>query len=243
MMKRIILGSAIMLMVGCNTTKPQVVLKEAPAPIPVRKTTRSFEGFGKKFYTPTTFDLSVAVISKDNDIHVVSEKHFSILDEIKKYLKTVENSEITINPAKVGIEKGQYDKIKKEYNLIHTFNSGITIRCRNISMLPAMQVKLIELGVNNVKDPAMFTENSHSIQNDARKLAITDAEAKVKFLQKELGWKSYKIIDIKLQTSRYSQYNSQSSHIGSRAGSSKNEQIGATAHISANVEIIVEIVH
>ncbi len=206
----------------------------------------SFSGYGKQFYVPDAFDMQGALVVRDVDLRKGGKRHQEIVAAVRNYLAGLENLNFSITLGGLNTRfKWQANNKSIEY---YEFTSQVKIRCRNLDLMEDMQMDLIDLGMDTFGKVSIFTENLQDITNLSRDLALEDARSKADYVAKNLGWKSYRVIDLHLANS----HNAFMAIGGSRSGGTIGRRSGgsdtvaydhATSHssyVDSNITIIVE---
>ncbi|MDA3960570.1 MAG: SIMPL domain-containing protein [Planctomycetota bacterium] len=217
-----------------------------PAPLdiePEPADPRSFSGYGKQFYTATSFDLNAEIVTTDLEVRTCMQKHLAAVTAVDSYCGELADTEYSRVPAALTLE---YDHTQKADHYVYT--TRISLRSRNIGELAQIQADLIEHGVNRLGEAQLFTENPVAVRRQARDLAVANAREQAEYLEQALGWGGFEILNIQLQGEQRHYLinvggNPASGAFGNRAGSGRRpsgkSSVGNNAFIDAKITLTI----
>jgi uncharacterized protein YggE len=126
----------------------------------------------------------------------------------------------------------------------YTATQSITVKVRDVDNASVVRTGLADLGITDINGPTFTIDNEEGFKDQARSLAITEAEAKAQVLAKELGVRLGKVVSFSENSGDYYPMYAEKSMMN--AGDMAQSSVAPTLpkgenKITSNVTITYEI--
>jgi hypothetical protein len=139
----------------------------------------------------------MSVVAKNNDVSVATSESSKKMNAIIGYLKGngVEEKDIKTTSFSIYPVYAWEEKTGRRNLDGYEVSQTIEVKIRDLSKVGDIISNATELGANNVSSLSFTIDDDEKVKEDAKELAIKDARAKAKNLEKSLGVKLVKIVN------------------------------------------------
>jgi len=157
----------------------------------------SVTGTGEIYVTPDIGLVNMSVVAKNNDVSVATSESSKKMNAIIGYLKGngVEEKDIKTTSFSIYPVYAWEEKTGRRNLDGYEVSQTIEVKIRDLSKVGDIISNATELGANNVSSLSFTVDDDEKVKEDAKELAIKDARAKAKNLEKSLGVKLVKIVN------------------------------------------------
>lgn len=169
--------------------------------------TVTFQGEGKVLAKPDIAVVSFSIVTEAATSKAAqdanSPKSQAITDFLKK--QGVEDKDVKTTAYNI---YPQYDYPRFDQPRIRGYqiSQSFEVKIRNLDKASEIVDGLVTAGVNNISQLTFTIDEPEKLQEEARAKAITDAKAKAKTLEKQIGIRLGKIINFQENTGGYPIY-------------------------------------
>jgi len=157
----------------------------------------SVTGTGEIYVTPDIGLVNMSVVAKNDDVSVATSESSKKMNAIIEYLKGngVEEKDIKTTSFSIYPVYAWEEKTGRRNLDGYEVSQTIEVKIRDLSKVGDIISNATELGANNVSSLSFTIDDDEKVKEDAKELAIKDARAKAKNLEKSLGVKLVKIVN------------------------------------------------
>ena len=156
----------------------------------------SVTGTGDVYTTPDVGVVDISVVTEKVDISSAMQENTQKMNDIISFIKgegvdekDIKTTNFSINPIY------QYDRNGKRSLVDYEISQNLNIKIRDLTKVGDILSGATAKGANSVGDLSFTVDNDDQIKENAKTLAIADAKAKAKTLEKALGVKFIKIVN------------------------------------------------
>ncbi len=161
---------------------------------PVGRDTIMISGEGKISAKPTLAELNLGLYSEGRDIPATQEDNAKKINAVIAALKGLGIAEADLQTSNYSIGP-RYEYIDGRQNIIgYSVSQNLMVKVRDLSQVGTVLSKAGELGTNQVNGVNFTIDEPASIQQEARKEAIADADKKALELARALGVRIVKVV-------------------------------------------------
>jgi len=171
-------------------------------------------GQGRVFYEPDAFDLSFGIVTDDPEIAACRDAHLAAVRAVSACL---EEHRAAISSLRQDAARLETVFRNQERDRFLRFTTQYTIRVTDPDILLELQHALIASGVTDFYGIDFFSQSLPALQDQARRAAIRDAQAKALLAAEELGWTLTGATHIAFVENEYAKSQRASASYGSRA--------------------------
>jgi hypothetical protein len=158
------------------------------APEPSSPRTISVTGSGKAYLTPDIAYISIGVHTEDKDAAKAvatnnnqSQKVSAALKSFKIEAKDIHTTNFSIYPQQ------QYDPNGKLQGILYVVDNTVYVTLRDLDKVGELLNAVVEAGANSINGIQFDTSDKSKALSEARKDAVTDAQAQAKELAQAAG--------------------------------------------------------
>jgi len=154
-------------------------------------------GSGEVYATPDVGLINISVRTEGKDVATATSDSSTKMNNIISFIKgsNVEDKDIKTTGFNINPVYAWEDKTGKRTLTGYEVSQTINVKIRDLTKVGAIISGATEKGANDVGSLSFIVDNDEKIKEDAKNLAIKDAQAKAKNLEKALGIKMVKIIN------------------------------------------------
>jgi hypothetical protein len=154
-------------------------------------------GTGEVYATPDVGLINISVKTEGRDVATATNENTVKMNEILSFIKgqgveekDIKTTNFNINPYYEWSDKTGARKLTG-YEITQTIN----VKIRDLSKIGAVISGATEKGANDISSLSFIVDDDEKVKEDAKNLAIKDAQEKAKNLEKALGIKMVKIMN------------------------------------------------
>lgn len=154
-------------------------------------------GTGEVYATPDVGLIDISVRTEAKDVATATNDNTVKMNEILSFIKSssveekdIKTTSFNINPVYAWEEKTNRRNLTG-YEVYQTIN----VKIRDLTKVGSIISGATEKGANDVSSLSFIVDDDEKVKEEAKNLAIKDAQAKAKNLEKALGVKMVKIIN------------------------------------------------
>ncbi|MFA5432028.1 MAG: SIMPL domain-containing protein [Candidatus Paceibacterota bacterium] len=154
-------------------------------------------GNGEVYATPDVGLINISVKTEARDVATATNDNSVNMNEIISFIKSsnveekdIKTTRFNINPIYAWEEKTGKRNLTG-YEVYQTIN----VKIRDLNKVGSVISGATERGANDVSSLSFIVDDDEKVKEEAKNLAIKDAQAKAKNLEKALGVKMVKIIN------------------------------------------------
>jgi len=154
-------------------------------------------GNGEVYAAPDVGLIDISVRTEGKDVATATNENSVKMNNIMSFVKgssvlekDIKSTGFNINPV-----YAWEDKTGKRTLTGYEVSQTINVKIRDLTKVGAIISGATEKGANDIGSLSFIVDNDEQIKEDAKNLAIKDAQAKAKNLEKALGVKMVKIIN------------------------------------------------
>ena len=154
-------------------------------------------GTGEVYATPDVGLIDISVRTEAKDVATATNDNTVKMNEILSFIKSssveekdIKTTSFNINPIYAWEEKTGRRNLTG-YEVYQTIN----VKIRDLTKVGSIISGATEKGANDVSSLSFIVDDDEKVKEEAKNLAIKDAQAKAKNLEKALGVKMVKIIN------------------------------------------------
>lgn len=154
-------------------------------------------GNGEVYATPDVGLIDISVRTEGKDVATATNDNSVKMNNIMAFVKSsnvlekdIKSTGFNINPV-----YAWEDKTGRRTLTGYEVSQTINVKIRDLTKVGAIISGATEKGANDIGSLSFIVDNDEQIKEDAKNLAIKDAQAKAKNLEKALGVKMIKIIN------------------------------------------------
>lgn len=176
-------------------------------------------GTGEVYATPDVGLIDISVKTEGRDVATATNDNSVKMNNIISFIETssVQEKDIKSTGFNINPIYAWEDKTGKRTLTGYEVSQTINVKIRDLTKVGAIISGATEKGANDIGSLSFIVDNDEQIKEDAKNLAIKDAQAKAENLEKALGVKMVKIINfsensynpIYVSTSSYKMYNAE----------------------------------
>ena len=154
-------------------------------------------GTGEVYATPDVGLINISVKTEGKDVATATNENTVKMNEILSFIKgqgiadkDIKTTNFNINPYYEWNDKTGARSLTG-YEITQTIN----VKIRDLSKIGAVISGATEKGANDISSLSFIVDDDEKVKEDAKNLAIKDAQEKAKNLEKALGIKMVKIMN------------------------------------------------
>ena len=192
-------------------------------------------GYGKVFYDADTIDLVFGVTTEDADVTVCWADHSNRTKKVRDWVTD------NLSQESIFAELSSDLSIKTTHNkqTTYVFQTLFSLRSDAVDRLGELQGSLVNAGVNRIASVKLLSSRMPELEDEARKLAISDAKSKAELVAAELDWGLLGATNVRFDDSTWKKRSFAQSY-GSRVNMTAPAQVtaaGAEVYVDAAVTI------
>jgi hypothetical protein len=154
-------------------------------------------GTGEVYATPDVGLIDISVKTESKDVATATNDNSVKMNGIISFIKnsSVEDKDIKTTGFNINPVYAWEDKTGKRTLTGYEVTQTINVKIRDLTKVGAIISGATENGANDISSLSFIVDNDEQVKEDAKNLAIKDAQAKAKNLEKALGVKMVKIIN------------------------------------------------
>ena len=154
-------------------------------------------GTGEVYATPDVGLIDISVKTEGKDVATATNDNSVKMNDIIAFVKSsnVEEKDIKTTGFNINPMYSWEDKTGKRTLNGYEITQTINVKIRDLTKVGSIISGATEKGANDVSSLSFIVDNDEQIKENAKNLAIKDAQAKAKNLEKALGVKMVKIIN------------------------------------------------
>jgi uncharacterized protein YggE len=154
-------------------------------------------GTGEVYATPDVGLIDISVKTEGKDVAVATNDNSVKMNSIISFIKSssVEDKDIKTTGFNISPTYAWQDKTGIRTLTGYEITQTINVKIRDLTKVGVIISGATEKGANDVSSLSFSVDNDEKVKEDAKNLAIKDAQAKAKNLEKVLGIKMVKIIN------------------------------------------------
>lgn len=154
-------------------------------------------GTGEVYATPDVGLIDISVKTEGKDVATATNDNSIKMNGIISFIKSssVEDKDIKTTGFNINPIYSWEEKTGKRSLNGYEVTQTINVKIRDLTKVGVIISGATEKGANDVSSLSFIVDNDEQIKEDAKNLAIKDAQAKAKNLEKALGIKMVKIIN------------------------------------------------
>jgi len=154
-------------------------------------------GTGEVYATPDVGLIDISVKTEARDVATATTDNSVKMNEILSFIKSssIEEKDIKTTSFNINPVYAWEDKTGKRTLTGYEVNQTINVKIRDLTKVGSIISGATEKGANDVSSLSFIVDDDEKVKEDAKNLAIKDAQAKAKNLEKALGVKMVKIIN------------------------------------------------
>jgi uncharacterized protein YggE len=154
-------------------------------------------GTGEVYATPDVGLIDISVRTEGKDVATATSDNSEKMNNIMSFIKSssVEDKDVKTTGFNINPLYAWEQKTGKRTLTGYEITQTINVKIRDLTKVGAIISGAAEKGANDVSSLSFIVDNDEQIKEDAKNLAIKDAQAKAKNLEKALGVKMVKIIN------------------------------------------------
>jgi uncharacterized protein YggE len=197
--------------------------------------TFSVSGYGKVFYDADTVDLVFGVNTEDADVDVCWTNHSNRTKKIQDWISN------NLSQDSIFAELSSDLSIKTTHNkqTTYVFQTLFSLRSDAVDRLGELQGSLVKAGVNRIVSVRLLSNRLPDLEDEARRLAISDAKSKAELVAAELDWSLLGATNVRFDDSTWKKRSFAQSY-GSRVNMTAPAQsttAGAEVYVDAAVTV------
>jgi len=154
-------------------------------------------GTGEVYATPDVGLIDISVKTEGRDVATATNDNTEKMNAILTFIKSqgVEDKDIKTTGFNINPFYEWSDKTGRRTLTGYEINQTINVKIRDLSKAGAIISGATEKGANDVSNLSFIIDDDEKVKEDAKNLAIKDAQEKAKNLEKSLGIKMVKIMN------------------------------------------------
>lgn len=154
-------------------------------------------GTGEVYATPDVGLIDISVKTEGKDVATATNESSVKMNDIISFIKisSVEDKDIKTTGFNINPIYSWEDKTGKRTLTGYEVTQTVNVKIRDLTKVGSIISGATEKGANDIGSLSFIVDDDEQIKEDAKNLAIKDAQAKAKNLEKALGVKMVKIIN------------------------------------------------
>jgi hypothetical protein len=154
-------------------------------------------GTGEVYATPDVGLIDISVKTEGKDVATATNESSVKMNDIISFIKSssVEDKDIKTTGFNINPIYSWEDKTGKRTLTGYEVTQTVNVKIRDLTKVGSIISGATEKGANDVSSLSFIVDDDEAVKEQAKNLAIKDAQAKAKNLEKALGVKMVKIIN------------------------------------------------
>jgi hypothetical protein len=154
-------------------------------------------GTGEVYATPDIGLVNISVRTEGKDVATATNDSSVKMNDILSFIKVqgVEDKDIKTTGFNINPVYAWEDKTGKRTLTGYEVTQTINVKIRDLTKVGSIISGATEKGANDVSSLSFIVDDDEAVKEQAKNLAIKDAQAKAKNLEKALGVKMVKIVN------------------------------------------------
>ncbi len=154
-------------------------------------------GTGEVYATPDVGLVDISVKTEGKDVATATSNNSTKMNDIIAFVKSsnVDEKDIKTTGFNINPIYAWEDKTGKRTLTGYEVNQTINVKIRDLTKVGTIISGATEKGANDIGSLTFIVDNDEQVKENAKNLAIKDAQAKAKNLEKALGVKMVKIVN------------------------------------------------
>jgi uncharacterized protein YggE len=192
-------------------------------------------GYGKVFYDADTVDLVFGVTTEDPDVTVCWADHSKRTKKVRAWV----TGNLPQNSIFAELSSDLSIKTTHNRQTSYVFQTLFSLRSDVVDRLGELQGSLVNAGVNRIVNVKLLSSGLPELEDEARKLAISDAKSKAELVAAELNWRLLGATNVRFDDSTWKKRSFAQSY-GSRVNMTAPSQAtsaGSEVYVDAAVTV------
>lgn len=154
-------------------------------------------GTGEVYATPDVGLVDISVKTEGKDVATAANENTTKMNDILSFIKaqSIEEKDIKTTGFNINPIYAWENKTGKRTLTSYEVTQTINVKIRDLTKVGSIISGATEKGANDVSSLSFIVDDDEKVKEDAKNLAIADAKAKAKNLEKALGVKMVKIVN------------------------------------------------